>query len=223
MDIALAEDLLACWFGSACETRAAARARVELWFRHDEAFDRQLAERFRDLPERGRRGELDAWADTPRHALARVIALDQLPRNLYRGSPQAYAFDAAALAAASDALGRGHDRALDPLEALFLYLPFEHAEDLAMQERSVRLFESLQERAPSGLERVFAGFADYARRHHAVVARFGRFPHRNETLARASTEEERAYLTDGGERFGPRPGPSDAAATSPSQPPSASD
>ena len=223
MRIVLAEDLLACWFGSALENHSAARARVELWFRQDAAFDRQLAERFHDLPERGQRGELDAWADTLRHALARVIALDQLPRNLYRGSPRAYGFDAAALAAASDALGRGHDRALDPLEALFLYLPFEHAEELAMQERSVRLFEALQERAPSGLEPVFAGFTDYARRHYAVVARFGRFPHRNETLGRASTEDERAYLTDGGERFGARRKPSEAAATSPSQPTSASD
>jgi uncharacterized protein (DUF924 family) len=204
MRIALAEDLLACWFGSALESHEAARERVGLWFRQDAAFDRELAERFRDLPERGRGGELDVWAEEPRHALARVIALDQLPRNLYRDSPQTHAFDAAALAAAIDALARGHDRVLHPLEAMFLYLPFEHAEDLAMQERSVRLFEALRQRAPPGLEPLFAGFADFARRHHAVVARFGRFPHRNEILGRASTAAEKAYLANGGERFGAR-------------------
>jgi uncharacterized protein (DUF924 family) len=199
----LAEELLACWFGPALQSTAAAQRQAKLWFRADVAFDRHLAARFLDLPERARSGELEAWAQSPRTALARVIALDQLPRNLYRGSPQAHAFDAAALDAALDALARGHDEQLHPLESVFLYLPLEHAEDLVMQERSVRLFEALESRAPQGLEALFAGFSDYARRHHAVIARFGRFPHRNEILSRDSTEEERAYLSGGGERFGP--------------------
>ncbi len=218
MRIDLAEDLLAFWFGSALESDAAARARVALWFRRDDAFDRELERRFGDLPERARSGDFDAWADAPRYALARVIALDQLPRNLYRGLPESYAFDTSALAAADDALARGHDRVLHPLEAMFMYLPFEHAEDIGMQERSVRLFEDLQMRAPSGLEPLFAGFADYARRHRAVVARFGRFPHRNEVLGRANTEDENAYLAAGGERFGPGPGKSAATSSAPPAP-----
>ena len=201
-DAALAEALLDVWFADALESTHAAKARCKIWFRHDTSFDEALAQSFGTLPQRALAGELDTWGELPRYALARIIALDQLPRNLYRDSARGFAFDPAALLAAKDAVARGHDAMLHPLEALFVYLPFEHAEDLAMQVRSVTLIENLQARAPRGLEPVFAGFADYARRHQQVIARFGRFPHRNGVLGREPTPEEIDYLGQGGERFG---------------------
>ena len=201
MQAPLADDILECWFGDAAHDASAAKARSKLWFGRDARFDALLAERFGDLPRRVRQGEFDAWMQAPRTALARIIALDQFPRNIFRASPEAYAFDHAALSAAIDAVAQHHDDALRPLEAVFMYLPFEHAEDASMQARAVQLFESLQTRAPRELAQLFAGFTDYAHRHAAVVAQFGRFPHRNETLGRASTPEEDAYLAAGGQRF----------------------
>lgn len=201
MTAALADDILECWFGNIPLDAFAAQTRNKLWFGRDAQFDALLAERFGDLPQRMRRGEFDAWMQAPRTALARIIALDQFPRNLFRNSPEAFAFDQAALSAASDAVGQQHDEALDPIQAVFMYLPFEHAEDPVMQTRAIQLFASLETRAPRELAQLFASFTDYAHRHAAVIAQFGRFPHRNEALGRASTVQESAYLAAGGQRF----------------------
>lgn len=201
MQATLADDILECWFGDAVRDAGAAQARNKLWFGRDARFDALLAERFGDLPRRMRQGVFDAWMQAPRTSLARIIVLDQFPRNIFRASPEAYAFDQAALSAAIDAVAKHHDDALHPLEAVFMYLPFEHAEDPSMQARAVQLFESLQRRAPRELTQLFASFTDYAHRHAAVVSQFGRFPHRNEALGRASTSEENAYLAAGGQRF----------------------
>jgi uncharacterized protein (DUF924 family) len=197
----LAEEILAFWFGRATADAAAAQARSKLWFRATPAFDRELVQRFGALPDRIRAGEFDAWRLAPRTALARILALDQFPRNLHRGSARAFAYDAAALAAATDALERNHDEALHPLEAVFVYLPFEHAEDAAMQARAVERFERLRARAPRALAALFDGYLDYAQRHARVIARFGRFPHRNDILGRPATAAELAYLAGGGQRF----------------------
>jgi uncharacterized protein (DUF924 family) len=130
-----------------------------------------------------------------------VIVLDQFPRNLYRDSPRAFAHDAAARDVALDAEARGFDRALALVERWFLYLPLMHAEDPQLQERSVALLDSLAGTAPPSLREALAGAADFARRHRDVIARFGRFPHRNRALARASTPEELAYLAQPGSGF----------------------
>jgi uncharacterized protein (DUF924 family) len=196
------EALLAFWFGDACTSADAARARGALWFGRSADFDRALSERFGALPERAAGGGLAAWEREPRSRLALVLALDQLPRNLFRDDAKAFAFDAAALRAALTGLARGDDAALHPLEAAFLYLPLEHAEDLALQERCVALFEALARRAPPGYEAQLAEMVRFARLHRDLVARFGRFPHRNAALGRESTAAERAYLAAGGERFG---------------------
>ena len=127
--------------------------------------------------------------------------LDQFPRNLYRGSPRSFAYDSAALDVCRAALARGLDSQLHPLEAVFLYLPLEHAEDLAMQEQCVSLFCRLVARAPAQLSEQFESFAGYAERHHAVIEQFGRFPHRNAALGRQSTPAEISYLRSGGESF----------------------
>lgn len=167
-------DVLAVW-------RAAGEAR---WFEADPAFDAVIAARFRPTLEAAARGALAAWEETAEDALALVIVLDQFPRHLFRGTAQVYATDAAALAAAERAVARGHDAAVETSLRRFFYLPFMHAEDAAAQDRGVALNEALGD----------AEAIRYARHHRDLVARFGRFPHRNAVLGRASTIEEEAYL-----------------------------
>jgi len=197
-----AEPLLEFWFGTDLDSEAAVAERVRLWFGGDPALDRELRARFGELPDQAAAGALDGWLASPRTALALVLALDQLPRNLFRGTARAFAYDACAVEAAEAALAAGHDRALHPLEAGSLLLPFEHAERLELQERCVALFEALRARAPAHLAPTLAEWADFARRHRDVILRFGRFPHRNGALGRLPTRAERAWLAAGGESFG---------------------
>jgi len=198
----LAEAVLAFWFGAAPGGSAESDERSQRWFTYDPDFDAEILRRFGHLPEQAAAGNLDGWMDAPESALARVIVLDQFPRNLYRNDSRAFAFDGLALAGSQAAVERGFDVRMHPLHAALMYLPFEHAEDLAMQRRAVALFTALQSRAPAGCEAQFASYADYARRHHDVITRFGRFPHRNALLGRPSSPDELLYLEQGGERFG---------------------
>ncbi|HUG21877.1 DUF924 family protein [Piscinibacter sp.] len=184
-----AQAVLAFWFGDGQAARAE-------WFRKDAAFDAQIGERFGALIEQALRGEQLEWQQSPDPALARIILLDQFTRNVFRDTPRAFAGDALALAAARRMVDAGQDRALSPLRRAFVYLPFEHAEDLAAQDESVRLFTDLAAAATD-----LADMLDYAHRHHVVIARFGRFPHRNDVLGRTSTPEERAFLEQPGSRF----------------------
>lgn len=199
---ASAEELLGFWFGPDLDAPGAAAERARVWFDGGPEIDREIHARFADLPDRAASGALEAWRGSARSALALVIALDQLPRNLFRGSARAFAYDGLALEAAKAALAAGFDGALHPLEAGFLYLPFEHAESLPEQERCVALFEALEARAPAAHRPMAAEWADFARRHRDLVARFGRFPHRNAALGRISTAAERAHLAAGSESFG---------------------
>lgn len=141
------------------------------------------------------RGEIAGWNATPLAALALAIVLDQLPRNMFRGTARAFASDTLALAAAKAALERGFDAPLRPVERQFLYLPFEHAEDIAEQRRSLALLERLRKDSTHEVG------VDYARRHHDIIARFGRFPHRNALLGRISTPEELEFLEQPGSSF----------------------
>lgn len=175
--------ILDFWFAPGMEKR---------WFAADAALDRELAEQFGQDMTQAVRGELDHWVDTPDGALALVLLLDQLPRNIFRGKAQAFSFDSRALAIAEGALLRGHDRALSTIRRRFLYLPFEHSESLPDQKYCVRLFEANGD-DPEGLE--------YARKHLAVIERFGRFPHRNEALERETTPEEEEFLKGPDSRF----------------------
>jgi uncharacterized protein (DUF924 family) len=198
-----ANDVLAFWFGDASAATEAPQLKrwVERWFTRDEAFDAEIAGRFGDLLAAARRGELDDWALAPRGRLALVIVLDQFSRNLHRGGAEAYAGDAKALALAAAAVDHGVDAGLSPIERVFLYLPFEHAEALASQERAVALFGALAAQAPAGIAGAFSSFHDYAIRHRDVIARFGRFPHRNAALGRADTAAEAEYLAQPGSGF----------------------
>lgn len=158
------------------------------WFTKDAAFDGQLKVRFgKALPE-ARDGAFDAWADTPEGALGLVILLDQVSRNVHRGSPLAFAGDGRALRVAKQSVARGFHRLLPAPRAQWFILPYEHAEDLDTQRRGVALFQSM------GL----AEMAHWAQIHLDIIARFGRFPHRNAILGRISTPEELAFLQAGG-------------------------
>jgi uncharacterized protein (DUF924 family) len=198
----LPAEILSFWFADALRTPEAAAGRQSIWFGSHEQFDQEIHHRFGTLPDRALTGEFDAWLCSSRTALALVIVLDQFPRNLFRGSARSFAFDIRAQEATLAAIDSGFDSHLDPLEASFLYLPLEHSESLQQQERSVVLFERLLARAPTGLVPLFEQFVDYARRHRDLIARFGRFPHRNAILRRTSTPEESEYLEAGGETFG---------------------
>ena len=196
------ENLLQFWFADAAFSPGRASARSDMWFGSSPVLDRECRVRYGALLEAAGRGELDAWIEKARPALALVVLLDQIPRNIFRGSARMFAFDGHALVRAVAACDAGFAAELHPIEASFLYLPFEHAEDLAMQDRGVDGLQALVARAEPGFQDILAGFLDYARRHREVIRRFGRFPHRNAVLGRAATRDEQAYLRGGGETFG---------------------
>ena len=156
------------------------------WFGGGDEVDDRIRERFLGLHENLRDEVPESWRTTARGMLAAVIALDQFPRNMYRGDPRAFAADPAALALATEAVERGLDQKMSIDERKFLYLPFEHSEDPAVQARSVELFASLDDEDTLG----------YAVRHKEIIDRFGRFPHRNEVLGRESTPEELEFLKE---------------------------
>jgi uncharacterized protein (DUF924 family)/streptogramin lyase len=167
-----------------------------VWFEKNIVFD-SGCNRFVDALREAKQGRLDSWAKTPRGALALLIVLDQMSRNLHRGSPNSYAADTKARSVARVAIARGFDQRLTPIERVFIYLPFEHSEILADQDESVRLFETLREALG---ERAIQSAHD----HRDVIRRFGRFPHRNAILGRANTAAEDDYLAVPGAGFGPR-------------------
>jgi uncharacterized protein (DUF924 family) len=195
-------EILSFWFGDDVEDEASIEAASARWFGRDDAFDAEIARRFGSLPERARAGELDDWRSSANTALALVLVLDQFPRNLHRDSADAFRYDGLALEIALAAIEAGFDEAVEPVRAPFFYLPLEHAEDLAAQDRCVALFERLQNRCAPRLREHVNQYHSYAVRHRNVILRFGRFPHRNAHLQRSSSEEERAYLAGDGERFG---------------------
>ena len=202
MTVATPTDVLSFWFQDAAESPEALQRRSTVWFRTAPAFDRECTTRFAAMLEDAARGVLDEWAETPHGRLALVILLDQMPRNIHRGSPAAFMHDPQAAAHCLAGIGTGQDRALHPVERLFLYMPLQHAEDLDLQRRSVERFESLAAEADGVWRACFAENAHYAHEHRAIVERFGRFPHRNRILGRESTEDERRYLADDAPTFG---------------------
>ncbi len=176
------ENVLHFWFDETPPTRRFAR---------DDAFDAEIRERFGALQASAAQGELWAWRATPEGRLAEVIVLDQFSRNLWRGSPNAFAHDGMALVLAQEAVAAGLDRPLTPEQRSFLYMPYMHSESRAVQRESLRLFGALGR----------AENLDFARRHAEIIERFGRYPHRNAALGRDSTAEELAFLQQPGSSF----------------------
>jgi uncharacterized protein (DUF924 family) len=160
----------------------------ERWYKRDDAFDAEVRRRFLALWQKAAAGELASWEDSDDGALALVIVLDQFPRNMFRGTPEAFASDALAREVARRAIDRGVDRRIDPVLLQFLYMPLMHSEHLADQEHCVALFQQTDN--TENLK--------YARDHADIIRRFGRFPHRNRLLGRDTTEEEQAFLDNGG-------------------------
>ncbi len=187
------EELLRFWFGAPGSPEYG-RPRAQ-WYRRDPEFDESCRAGFEGDLETAERGKWESARGDPRGALALTLLFDQIPRNIFRGSPRAFATDGRALAVAHQAIDDGHDVALPLVLRRFFYLPFEHSERLEDQQRSVVLNRAATG-GPGGQEAV-----DYALRHLTIIERFGRFPHRNEVLGRTSTAEEQSYLENGGERF----------------------
>lgn len=189
VDDPIVAQVLAFWFGD-----VPGKTRPE-WFRKDDAFDAEIGRRFGELHGRASRRELESWRTSPEPMLALVVILDQFSRNMHRGDARAFAQDLHARECAVESLSRGHDLGLAPVQRQFLYLPLEHSEDLRDQERCVELMRSLEAFETT------RGLAQWAVKHRDIVARFGRFPHRNAALGRASTPEEVEFLTQPGSGF----------------------
>jgi uncharacterized protein (DUF924 family) len=195
------DDVLHFWFGEAATESEIVAQKMKSWFTKDAEFDRAIRERFLDSIEAAGRGELDDWIADPRSRLALVLVLDQFPRNVFRGTPRAFEFDSRAAAIAADNLKRGDDHVLRGIERAFMYLPFEHAENLELQETGLRAYDELLARAPEELKKVFQEYFKFAVAHRDIIARFGRFPHRNAILGRTSTPEEIEFLKEPGSSF----------------------
>jgi uncharacterized protein (DUF924 family) len=178
------DEILQFWFGDGSDPEHERR-----WFAQDAGFDQACRNGFLADHERAAGGELDNWKEEPSSALALILLLDQFPRNIFRGTPRSFATDPQALATAKDAIARGFDLALPPARRQFIYLPFQHSENLDDQHQSVRLFRKLAAEHPE-----MSGHIKYADHHFQVIRRFGRFPHRNAVLGRVSTTEEAEFL-----------------------------
>jgi uncharacterized protein (DUF924 family) len=200
-ELATPQDVLAYWFGDAPDDPATAGKKMPLWWGHADATDAELRERFGAVHEQASTGGLDGWAATPEGRVALVVVLDQLSRNLHRGTARAFAQDPAARSLALAAVEQGEDRTRPFFHRVFLYMPFEHSERLADQERACRLFERLHDEASEPLRGAAKAYLQYARQHHDIVARFGRFPHRNAILGRPSSAEELTFLEQPGSSF----------------------
>ncbi len=183
-----AQALLDFWFGPPGDPER--EQRRQIWFRGPADFDDTVRLHFAADHDAAAAGALAAWEEAPDSALALVLLLDQVPRNIFRGTPRAFVCDALARAAASRAIERGFDRAAPPVWRWFFYLPYQHSEDIADQRRSLRLFETVPEGADP--ERGIR----FVLRHWEIIERFGRFPHRNAILGRVSTPEELAFLEE---------------------------
>ncbi|WP_413206430.1 DUF924 family protein [Rhodospirillum sp. A1_3_36] len=181
--------VLTLWFGA--EDDPTRHDFKPWWFQTSDALDATLIALFTKAVGDAIAGRLDHLAETPRGTLALIILLDQFPRNIWRGRDKAFSGDAKARALAQEVIKRGYDREYAKVERLFCYLPFEHSEDLVDQERSLALFERLEDK----------DVYDYALRHYEIIARFGRFPHRNAALGRETTEEEAKFLLEPGSSF----------------------
>ena len=190
------------WFGKLPMTAQTLDQRIKFWFTEDmppqlrDRLDEKIRMRFGGLVERAGKGELASWADSPRRCLSLVILLDQFPRNIFRGTARAFAYDEQALAATLSGMQSAADGALDVVERIFFYMPLQHCEALEVQDESVAAYRRLTVEAPQELRSVFENALESAEEHRSIIERFGRFPHRNQTLGRPNTPQEEAWLRE---------------------------
>jgi uncharacterized protein (DUF924 family) len=203
-----AQDVLDYWFGADPLAPNQVGNRMRLWFGGDdppeirELRDEDMAERFTELAGQAAGGELDAWAGSPHRLLALILLLDQIPRNIYRGTARAFAQDEKALALALDGTSTGADAGLTPIQRVFLYMPLQHSESPDVQDESVAAYRALAAAAPPEHRAVFDGCLQFAELHQRIVKRFGRFPHRNRVLGRRNSEAEQKFLDEEAVTFG---------------------
>lgn len=202
------EDVLGFWFGDAAKSADALMSKFRRWYQGGPELDLEISTRFGDIIERALTDGLGDWAATKRGRLALVIVLDQFARNVHRGRPRAYAGDVRALALALEMLERGDLEGLGSEERLFVTMPLVHAEYTAMQERAVELADRIAAEEPSAdLKTAWSVGAARTRHYRDVVRRFGRFPHRNTILGRASSAAELAFLEEEAKAAPPLPPP----------------
>jgi uncharacterized protein (DUF924 family) len=195
------QPLLDWWFGHAESPDEISADKGKLWFGKKDSQDLEARERFGVFVDQALAGELTEWTQRPEGWLAVVLLLDQLPRMIFRDSPKAFSGDLRAQKLVAQGIAADFDRQLKPIQRVFIYLVFEHCENLAVQNEAVSRFIDLVAEQPEAGRAVFADNLDYAERHRKVIARFGRFPHRNAVLGRESTAEELAFLSQPGSRF----------------------
>ena len=195
------ETILRYWFGTAADDLAIAGECAEKWWKKNPDVDREIRERFAATLDASSMGAHDDWNKTPGGCLANIILADQFSRNMYRDTPQTYAFDKLALAWCKGGLAAGFDQQLRPIQRVFFYMPLEHSEVIDDQQECVELFSKLAGSVAPEQRKLFDGYVDYAARHRDIVQRFGRFPHRNAILGRESTEDEVAFLQQPGSSF----------------------
>ena len=195
------ETILDFWFGTNPDDGVVVKEKSALWWSKSPEIDGEIRRRFESAVIRAAAGELSDWQSNPRGRLALILVTDQFPRNIFRGSPRAFAQDSKALAWSLDGIDQGLDMKLRPIERVFFYLPLEHSEALEHQEQSVRQFRELVNAVGADRRDVFVEYRDFAVRHRDIIARFGRFPHRNKILGRESTPEELAFLAEPGSSF----------------------
>ena len=188
-----ANQILDFWFGKPDEADYGKPRKV--WFTKNPEFDQEVRSRFLIDYQQAAAGHLDDWKASPLGCLALIILLDQFPRNMFRGQPQTFATDPQALAYAQHTVAQCFDKELLPIQRCFVYLPFEHSENLAHQHQAIELFSTLKDYPEC------ASGVDYAHRHLKVIERFGRFPHRNKILGRETTPEEAEFLKQPGSSF----------------------
>ena len=195
------QPLLEWWFGDCESSTEVAAQKGKLWFGKRDSQDLEARERFGDWVEQALAGGLTEWTQRPEGWLALVLLLDQLPRMIFRETPKAFSGDLRAQKLVAQGIAADFDRGLRPIQRVFIYLVFEHCEHLAVQNEAISRFTELMNQQPEADRAVFADNLDYAERHQKIIARFGRFPHRNAVLGRESTAEEDAFLRQPGSRF----------------------
>lgn len=204
-----AQTVLDYWFGvdaidGSTPPRSAqqiAKQQSKLWWSKNESIDSDIRQRFEPILKALLTDHYGTWFDTPQGRLAAIIVLDQFSRNMYRENAQAFCQDSLALHWTLEGLRQGDDKKLSPLQRVFFYLPLEHCEQLNMQNLAIEKFSQLAADAPTSFTDLAKGFVDYAHQHQEVIARFGRFPHRNTLLSRTSTKQEEEYLAQPGSGF----------------------
>ncbi len=187
------DEIIKFWFGPGDDPYHVDGQVSSRWFAGGKEFDEEIRQRFGADLHRAICGEYDGWAEDPRGRLALVLLLDQFSRNLFRGSPRSWSQDLVAQHLVLEAMDDGVDEELRPIERTFFYLPLEHAEDLQLQQMSVRAFSQLADEVPDSAGN-FQVALDYAQRHLEIIERFGRFPHRNDVIGRPTTDEEAEFL-----------------------------